>query len=130
MIEDVSEDIRASDVEHHVVHFYVKDGALCHYTANLSEDCYRREREDGILKQKLKESVEGELMAHFKYMMFADRAERRGMKRIANLFRALAASAKAPFAIDVTLPSEGILLYPQPTSNSFVSVTIIQLPEL
>ncbi|GFI09495.1 rubrerythrin-2 [Lachnospiraceae bacterium] len=31
-------------------------------------------------------------MAHFKYMMFADRAERRGMKRIANLFRALAAS--------------------------------------
>lgn len=92
MIEDVSKDIRACDVEHHVVHFYEKDGSLHHQVVNLSEDCYGRERKDGILSQKLKETVEGELMAHFKYMMFADRAERRGMKRIANLFRALAAS--------------------------------------
>ena len=36
--------------------------------------------------------MQGELLAHFKYLMFADRAERRGMGRIANLFRALAAS--------------------------------------
>ncbi|MEH2959334.1 rubredoxin-like domain-containing protein [Candidatus Merdisoma sp. JLR.KK006] len=92
MIEDVSKDIRASDVEHHVVHFYERDGSLCHQIVNLSEDCYGRERADGVLRQKLEETVEGELMAHFKYMTFADRAERRGMKRIANLFRALAAS--------------------------------------
>lgn len=92
MIEDVSKDIRASDVEHHVVHFYVEDGKLQHRIVNLPEDCYGREREDGILRQKLQETVEGELMAHFRYMTFADRAERRGLKRIAGLFRALAAS--------------------------------------
>lgn len=92
MIEDVSKDIRASDVEHHVVHFYVEDGKLQHRIVNLPEDCYGREREDGILRQKLQETVGGELMAHFKYMTFADRAERRGLKRIAGLFRALAAS--------------------------------------
>lgn len=92
MIEDVSKDIRACDVEHHIVHFCEKDGKLCHEIVNLPEDGYGREREDGILRQKLEETVAGELLAHFKYMMFADRAERRGMKGIANLFRALAAS--------------------------------------
>ncbi len=92
MIEDVSKEIRACDVEHHVVHFYVEDGNLQHQIVNLPEDCYGREREDRVLRQKLEETVEGELMAHFKYMMFADRAKRRGMERIASLFRALAAS--------------------------------------
>ena len=92
MIEDVSGDIRASDVEHHVVHFYEKDGVLDYRITNLSEDCYGRERKDEVLRQKLMETVQGELMAHLKYLMFADRAKRRGMGRIANLFRALAAS--------------------------------------
>ena len=92
MIEDVSKEIRACDVEHHIVHFYEKDGNLTYQIANLSEDCYRREREDKILKQRLEETVQGELLAHFKYLMFADRAKRRGMNQIANLFQALAAS--------------------------------------
>lgn len=92
MIEDVSKDIRACDVEHHIVHFYTKDGALKYRMTDLSEDCYGREREDAVLRQKLEETVRGELMAHFKYLMFADRAERRGLEKIANLFRALAAS--------------------------------------
>lgn len=92
MIEDVSKDIRACDVEHHIVHFYTENGTLKYRIANLPEDCYGRERKDGILKQKLQETVQGELMAHLKYLMFADRAKRRGMERIANLFRALAAS--------------------------------------
>lgn len=92
MIEDVSKDIRACDVEHHIVHFYLEGGKLCHKIADLLEDCYKREREDGILSQKLEETVQGELLAHFNYLMFADRAERRGMERIASLFRALAAS--------------------------------------
>lgn len=92
MIEDVSKDIRAWDVEHHVVHFYERDGILNYRIANLPEDCYKRESEDAVLGRKLAETVEGELMAHFKYLMFADRAERRGMERISNLFRALAAS--------------------------------------
>lgn len=92
MIEDVSKDIRACDVEHHVVHFYMEEGRLVHRVADLAEDCYKREREDGILHRKLEETVQGELLAHFKYLMFADRAERRGMDRIATLFRALAAS--------------------------------------
>ena len=92
MIEDVSKDIRACDVEHHIVHFYLEGGKLCHKIAGLLEDCYKREREDGILSRKLEETVQGELLAHFNYLMFADRAERRGMERIASLFRALAAS--------------------------------------
>ena len=92
MIEDVSGDIRAWDVEHHMVHFYVEDGELQYRIRDLDEDCYGREREDGVLNQKLLETVQGELMAHFKYLMFADRAERRGLPRIASLFRALAAS--------------------------------------
>ncbi len=92
MIEDVSKDIRAWDVEHHVVHFYQKEGILNYRIADLSEDCYGREREKGILKEKLQETVEAELLAHFKYLMFADRARRRGLGRIANLFQALAAS--------------------------------------
>ena len=92
MIEDVSKEIRACDVEHHIVHFYERDGALGYRIANLSEDCYGRESENGVLNLKLKDVVQGELMAHFRYLMFADRAERRGLGRIANLFRALAAS--------------------------------------
>lgn len=92
MIEDVSKDIWACDVEHHVVHFYMEDGVLKHRITDLPEDCYGREREDPILRQKLEETVQGELMAHFRYLMFADRAERRGLGKAANLFRALAAS--------------------------------------
>ena len=92
MIEDVSKEIRAWDVEHHVVHFYGKDNGLHYQIADLSEDCYGRERENKILKEKLWETVEGELLAHFKYLMFADRAKRRGANQIANLFQALAAS--------------------------------------
>lgn len=92
MIEDVSEDIHACDVEHHIVHVCEKNGTIKYQIANLSEDCYSRERKDPILKQKLEETVAGELMAHLKYLMFADRAKRRGMEHIANLFDALAAS--------------------------------------
>ncbi len=92
MIEDVSEEIRAWDVEHHIVHFYEDDGVLKYRISNLPEDCYGREGQDGILQRKLKETVQGELMAHFKYLMFADRARRRGLVRIAGLFEALAAS--------------------------------------
>lgn len=92
MIEDVSKEIKASDVEHHIVHFYEKDGILQYQLANISEDCYGRERKDPVLRDKLQETVQGELMAHLKYLMFADRAKRRGMERIANLFQALAAS--------------------------------------
>lgn len=92
MIEDVSRDIKACDVEHHIIHFYEKEGVLDYQISDLPEDCYGRESEDAVLNQKLSEAVEGELMAHFKYLMFADRAERRGLGRIANLFRALALS--------------------------------------
>ncbi len=92
MIEDVSQDIRAWDVEHHIVHFYAEDGRVKHRISDLSEDCYRREREDDILRRKLEETVQGELTAHFQYLMFADRAGRRGLENMAGLFQALAAS--------------------------------------
>jgi len=90
-IEDVSKEIRSCDVEHHVVHFTEKNGALTYEIVNLPDDCYQMELRDGILKQHLEQTVQGELMAHLKYLMFAERAKRRGMPRIANLFQALAA---------------------------------------
>ncbi len=92
MIEDVSKEIRSCDVEHHIVHFYETEGVLQYQICDLAEDHGNRGHKDAILRQKLQETVQGELMAHLKYLMFADRAARRGMERIANLFRALAAS--------------------------------------
>lgn len=92
LIEDVSEDIKACDVDHHMVHFYEEEGELKYRFANLPESCYDRERKDKILREKLEETVQGELMAHLKYLMFADRARRRGIDKIANLFEALASS--------------------------------------
>lgn len=92
LIEDVSEDIRACDVEHHMVHFFMKEEVLQYRIDNLSENGYDRERRMPILKENLEKTVAGELMAHLKYLMFADRARRRGMGKIANLFEALASS--------------------------------------
>lgn len=92
MIEDVSKEIRACDVEHHVVHFQEEDGILKYQISNLAENGYGRERRDAILRQNLQDTVQGELLAHFKYLMLAERAQRRGMDRIAKLFCALAAS--------------------------------------
>ena len=92
MIEDVSEEIKACSIEHHMVHFYEENGKLSYCFSDLPEDCYNREAQDDILRGKLEEAVAGELMAHLKYLMFADRAKRRGMEKIAGLFEALAAS--------------------------------------
>ncbi len=92
MIEDVSDDIRAWDVEHHIVHFFMKGGELQYRIVNLSEDCYKRERKNRVLKDQLEETVKNEMMAHLKYMIFSDRAKRRGAYEIANLFEALAKS--------------------------------------
>ena len=92
MIEDVSESIRAWDVEHHVVHFYEEDGVLRFRIADLPESGYSRERDDPLLQRQLEATVQGELLAHFRYLMFADRARRRGMEDIAQMFQALAAS--------------------------------------
>ena len=92
MIEDVSEEIRACDVNHHIVHFYLEDGQLVWKLQDLPEGCYEAERRDGILKEKLEETVKAELMAHLKYLNFEDRARRRGMEKIARLFEALADS--------------------------------------
>jgi rubrerythrin len=92
MIEDVSEEIRASDVEHHMIHFYEENDELVYQICDLSEDCYSRERRDPILRENLTETVQHEMMAYLKYQMFADRAKRRGMDKIANLFTALASS--------------------------------------
>lgn len=92
LIEDVSEDIRACDVEHHMVHFFMKDGELAYRFDNLAEDDYDKERKVNVLKENIEKTVAAELMAHLKYLMFADRARRRGMEAIANLFEALASS--------------------------------------
>lgn len=92
MIEDVSADIRASDVNHHIIHFYLENDKLNWRLQDLPDGCYAVERKDGVLKEKLEETVKAEMMAHLKYLTFADRARRRGFDKIANLFEALAES--------------------------------------
>ena len=92
LIEDVSEEIRACDVEHHMVHFFMEEKELKYRFDDLSENAYDKERNVPMLKESLEKTVMSELMAHLKYLMLADRAKRRGMERISNLFKALAAS--------------------------------------
>ncbi|MDO4278011.1 MAG: ferritin family protein [Lachnoclostridium edouardi] len=92
MIEDVSESIRACDVNHHMIHFFMEGEKLCYQFTDIPEACYAGERKNPVIKERLEETVKGELMAHLKYLMFADRARRRGMDKIANLFEALADS--------------------------------------
>lgn len=92
MIEDVSDAIRACDINHHIVHFYEKDGKLCYRFQDLLEAQYTNEQNDPILKEKLEDTVKNELFAHLRYLSFADRARKRGMEAIANLFEALADS--------------------------------------
>ena len=92
MIEDVSADIRASDVNHHIIHFYLENDKLNWRLQDLPDGCYAVERKDGVLKEKLEETVKAEMMAHLKYLTFADRARRGGFDKIANLFEALAES--------------------------------------
>ena len=101
-IEDVSEHIKASDVEHHIVRFARENGRLCHRFENLGDAPYQRERRTSH-RDQLEETVKGELYAFLRYQTFAERAEKRGYGRIANLFRALAESeyrhAKSFYAI-------------------------------
>lgn len=92
MIEDVSDDIRAQDVDHHIVRFVHNGEVLNYQFVDLINLPYRKERSDALLKEKLAETVKGELYAHLRYLTFAERAEKRGMKKVGSLFRAMAES--------------------------------------
>lgn len=92
MIEDVSEDIKAADVEHHIVRFTWENGKLCHRFEELGDVPYEREQKDKITRNQLEETVKGELYAFLRYETFSERAKKRGYDRIANLFAALAQS--------------------------------------
>jgi rubrerythrin/predicted phosphodiesterase len=92
MIEDVSANIKAADVEHHIVRFCWNGTALTYHIQDLNCAAYTKENGDPIGKEKVFEAVQSEMMAHFMYLMFAERAERRGYTKIANLFQALAES--------------------------------------
>jgi len=43
-----------------------------------------------MTKKFLEDAFAGESMAHMKYLIFADEAEQRGLKKLVNLFRAIA----------------------------------------
>lgn len=92
MIEDVSDDIRAEDVNHHIVRFAYEEGRLRYEFVDLGAASYRREYTDPILSDRLMQTVQAELFAHLRYLTFAERAQKRGCARVANLFRALAES--------------------------------------
>lgn len=91
-IEDVSEDIRACDVDHHIVRFFLENGKLTHRVVDLESVPYNREVQDKVISEEIEGALTGELMAHFKYLTYADRARRRGYEKISNLFEALAES--------------------------------------
>lgn len=65
LIEDVSEDIRACDVEHHMVHFYLEEGILSYRFDNLDENSFGRERKNPMLKENLEKTVAASDMDHF-----------------------------------------------------------------
>ena len=92
MIEDVSADIRAADVNYHVVDFTYTEGNLSYKIVDLNHTMYSKENTDSIMRSKLYDTVKDELLAHLKYLAFAERAQRRGYTKIANLFRALGES--------------------------------------
>ena len=92
MIEDVSEDIHAADVNYHVVKFGCQDGKFTYRIVDLNHGMYQRENGNPIVKQQLLVAIQEELMAHLQYLSFAERAQRRGYDKIANLFRALGES--------------------------------------
>lgn len=92
MIEDVSDDIKAADIEHHMIHFFSDNGEIKYRFENLWDNCYGREAKDSILRDQIMDTVQGELMAHLRYLMHADRARRRGLDQLAAIFEALATS--------------------------------------
>lgn len=93
MIEDISGKIPAAEVDHHVYRFEKTEaGEWKSRRVDLSEKPYRIEKDDPILADQLETTVKGELFAHLRYQTFAERAEKRGYKAVAALFRALAES--------------------------------------
>lgn len=92
MIEDVSDDIHAADVNHHIIRFTCDGSSLKYEIADLVCSSYTRENGDSIASKKLEEAIQGEMMAHLMYLNFSERAQRRGYSKVANLFRALAES--------------------------------------
>ncbi len=93
MIEDVSEKIRAAGIDYHIVRFFFDSaGKLSHEIVNLSERPYTRETADPVLQSQLEATVKNELYAHLRYLIFAERARKRGHANLADLFTKLAES--------------------------------------
>ncbi|MCH4166098.1 MAG: metallophosphoesterase [Megasphaera sp.] len=92
MIEDVSDNIRAADVNYHVIKFFCHDGVLQYDIVDLQHSLYPREKTNPIVRHHLLAAIQNELMAHLQYRMYAERAQRRGYTNIANLFEAMAES--------------------------------------
>lgn len=92
IIEDVSEQIRIADVEHHYVRFFLEGGRLHRQIVDLTQPFYHQERENAILTDQLDKTIQNELYAHLNYLSFAERAQKKGCEKTANLFRALADS--------------------------------------
>ena len=92
MIEDISADIKAADVNYHIIQFTYEQDQLHYAIFDLNHTLYGRENTDTIIRSKLYDTVQGELMAHLKYLMFSERAQRRGYDKVAAFFRALAES--------------------------------------
>lgn len=103
MIEDVSENIKACDINHHIVRFQMIGEELTHRFVDLKDTSYQKEINDPIARGQIMDTVKGELFAHLQYLTFSERARRRGYEEIANLFEALAESeyrhARSFFAI-------------------------------
>jgi rubrerythrin/predicted phosphodiesterase len=93
VIEDVSDNILSTDINHHIIRFFINEHLTLDYNiVDLCKTSYVKESTDQIMSGKLTETVQNEMLAYLTYKTFSERAKSRGLKNITNLFEALAES--------------------------------------
>lgn len=92
-IESVNRQIDEKSVANHVIRFVMdRRKKLSYEYFSLNEVVYDREAGDPLLKEYLDTAFTNECVAHFRYRLYAEDAERQGRPKLARLFRALSDS--------------------------------------
>ena len=92
-IEDVCDKVKKENIHHHAVKLYFnKDRSLKHEYVNLEMSSYDSELNDSILNHNLKNAFNNEILAHFKYKLFSNKAAEEKHLGLSKLFKALSDS--------------------------------------
>ena len=91
-LEDLNDEIKASDVRYHLCRFWLMGGKLHYHYEEIRSLGWKKESGHEILRRRIEDAIHGEMYTHLRYRVMADRAVDRGYPQIANLFRALAES--------------------------------------